>query len=76
MIRDRLIVGLRCKQSQLRLLREPDLDVKKIVDYCKSVELSKEHIKVLKPLEEEEVNAITKRASKKIKCSRCLYEHF
>lgn len=71
MVRDRLIIGINCKESQLRLLREPDLTIKKIVDYCKSVELSKQHVKVVN--HEEEVNFV--KNSRKYKCRRCLYEH-
>ncbi|XP_072390741.1 uncharacterized protein [Diabrotica undecimpunctata] len=47
MIRDQLIIGLTCNESQLRLLREQALTTEKILEYCKSIELSKEHIKVL-----------------------------
>lgn len=47
MIRDRLIVGIYDKQIQARLIREPDINTNKIIDYCKSVSLSKEHLKTL-----------------------------
>lgn len=47
MIRDRLIVGVHDKQIQARLLRETDITVKKIVDYCKSVKLSQDHVKTI-----------------------------
>lgn len=72
MIRDRMIIGLSDKESQLRLLREKDLTVDKIVEYCKSIELSKQHLKVLNP----EENTYAVRSSSKIKCKFCLYEHF
>lgn len=71
MIRDRLIVGINDKQIQARLIRENDIDVTKIMDYCKSIELSKQHIKALNP-EESEVHVVSKSSKK---CSRCLYEH-
>lgn len=74
MIRDRLIVGVYDKQIQARLLRETELDLKKIVEYCKSVNLSKEHLKTLNfEFKEEQVNVV--KAMEKIKCPRCLYEH-
>lgn len=73
MIRDRLIVGIHDKQVQARLIRESDIDVSKIVEYYKSVKLSKEHLKTLSP--EEDVNAVSK-FSRKITCPKCLYEHF
>lgn len=72
MIRDRLIIGIKDKESQLRLLREKDLTVNKVIEYCKSIELSKENMKYLKP--DEEVNML--RSSRKIKCKKCTYEHF
>lgn len=71
MIRDRMIIGLSDKESQLRLLREKDLTVDKIVEYCKSIELSKQHLKVLNP--EENIYAV--KSTAKIKCRFCLYEH-
>lgn len=56
MIKDRLIIGMKDKESQIRLLRETSLTVNKIIDYSKSIELSKLHIKILNP--EEDVNAV------------------
>nr|CAI5851190.1 unnamed protein product [Callosobruchus analis] len=72
MIRDRLIVGIYDKQTQARLLREPNLNVDKIVEYCKSIHLTKEHLKTLNAeSDEQQVNAV----NRKIQCSKCLYEH-
>ncbi|CAG9770657.1 unnamed protein product [Ceutorhynchus assimilis] len=68
MIRDGLIVGINCKESELRLLKETDLIIKKIVDDCKSIELSKQHVKVLS--KEEDVNLT------KYKCKKCQYEYY
>lgn len=64
-------MGLNNKQIQARLIRESDIDESQILDYCKSVTLSKEHLKTLNP--EDEVNAVR---GTKIKCNRCCYEHF
>lgn len=72
MIRDRLIVGINDKQIQARLIREQDIDVNKILEYCKSIELSKQHLKILNPDTVEEVHAVN-RSTKK--CMRCLYSH-
>lgn len=74
MLRDKLIIGLCDKQVQQRFIREPGMTVKKIIDFCKSVELSKQHIKILNP--EESVSVIRKPNERKlIKCHNCLYEH-
>ncbi|XP_050512940.1 uncharacterized protein LOC126888627 [Diabrotica virgifera virgifera] len=76
MIRDQLIIGLKCKESQLRLLREQTLTTEKILEYCsKSIELSKEHIKVL--TKEEDVDFVKQyKPLKKLLCKKCHYKHF
>ncbi|KAJ8971098.1 hypothetical protein NQ314_000880 [Rhamnusium bicolor] len=56
MIKDRVILGLNDKQVQQRLIRETNMTLEKTQEYCKSIELSKQHIKLLAP--EEEVNII------------------
>lgn len=77
MIRDRLIVGLRDKEVQSRLIRETDIDVSKIVDYCKSIKLSKEHLKTLHSEDtRQDITVDAVREQQKIKCNRCLYEHY
>lgn len=70
MIKDRVILGIRDKHIQQRLIREPDMSLLKIQEYCKSIEISKQHLKLLSP-EEEEVNAV----KIKHKCQRCGFEH-
>lgn len=47
------------------------MSVKHITDYCKSVELSKQHTKTLNPSNE----AFAVRELKNFKCRKCLYEH-
>ncbi|XP_072384513.1 uncharacterized protein [Diabrotica undecimpunctata] len=75
MIRDQLIIRLKCNESQLRLLGEQALTTEKILEYCKSIELSKEHIKVL--TKEEDVNFVKQyKPLKKLLCKKCCYEHF
>nr|CAI5834895.1 unnamed protein product [Callosobruchus analis] len=73
MVRVRLVMGLIDKQLQARLIRKLDLTVSKIMEYCKSVNLSKEYLKTLNP--EEEVYTVYKN-EQKIKCPKCLYEHY
>ncbi|KAJ8926562.1 hypothetical protein NQ314_021055 [Rhamnusium bicolor] len=77
MIRDRLIVGIQAKEIQARLIREDGFNVNKIVDYCKAITLSKEHLKTLNP--EQEVNAVKNMnyssATKPFNCRRCLQTH-
>lgn len=78
MIRDRLIVGIFDKHIQARLLRENELDVNKIMEYCKSIMLSKEHLRTLNSsdIKQESVDAVKSvKSFDNIKCSRCLYEH-
>ncbi|KAG5871914.1 hypothetical protein JTB14_022389, partial [Gonioctena quinquepunctata] len=77
MIRDRLILGINDKQIQARLIREPDITTTKIVDYCKSIALSKQHLKTLnqkKKFMPCERDVKTFQQEKKL-CGRCLYEH-
>lgn len=69
MIKDRVILGLKDKHVQQRLIRESDMTLTKIQEYCKSIELSKEHIKLLST--PEEVNVV----QTKFQCTRCGYEH-
>lgn len=58
MIGDTLILGINDKQIQARLIREPDITGAEIVQYCKSIILSKQHLKTRNP--EEEVDALRK----------------
>lgn len=48
LIRDRLVVGIRDKTVQERLLREPDLELNKALDFCRSTEVSKEQMEKIK----------------------------
>ncbi|XP_072400425.1 uncharacterized protein [Diabrotica undecimpunctata] len=69
MIRDQLIIGLKCNESQLRLLRKQALTTEKILEYCKSIELSKEHIKFL--TKEEDVNFVKQCPAFNKTCDSC-----
>lgn len=73
MIRDQLVLGIKDKDVQERILRESDLTVEKIIDFCKSIELSRKNIKLLTKQEQPqtEIHALVK----KINCQRCLSEH-
>lgn len=72
MIRDRIILGTNDKDIQQRLIREPNMTLEKIKDYCKSIELSKQHIKLLVPQQEDQINALGFRRKP---CRRCNYQH-
>ncbi|XP_030759442.1 uncharacterized protein LOC115884873 [Sitophilus oryzae] len=62
--------GLSNKQIQQRLIRENEMSLTKIQEYCKSIELSQQHIKLLSP-NEENINAV----EITFKCRRCGYKH-
>ncbi|XP_072400385.1 uncharacterized protein [Diabrotica undecimpunctata] len=70
MIKDRVVLGVHDKQVQQKLLREPDMTLQQIQDYCKSIEVTKQHIKLLADDDSTEVNVL-----RKIKCRRCDMEH-
>lgn len=42
LIRDRIVFGMKDKATQERLLREPNLDLGKAVNFCRAVEGSKQ----------------------------------
>ena len=47
LIRDRVVIGCSDPRVQERLLREPDLSLKKALDICRAAEATKEQIKTL-----------------------------
>lgn len=59
-IRDRLVAGIKDKEAQLRMIREKDLDINKTIEYCKSMEVSKENIKMLNPDEKQKQQIYTR----------------
>ncbi|KAK9686016.1 Myb/SANT-like DNA-binding domain [Popillia japonica] len=72
--RDRMVIGIYDKNIQQGLLRENDLTLEKIKDYCKSIELSKQHSKLLNP--QEEIRLVrSKTGQEKINCKKCGYNH-
>ncbi|XP_057191716.1 uncharacterized protein K02A2.6-like isoform X1 [Triplophysa rosa] len=90
LIRDRIVCGVSNDQIRARLLREPDLDLKKAIDICRASEITKKQIKALHEETEATVNKISKMkftkispeksatsstVSKKEKCTRCGYSH-
>ncbi|KAK9701412.1 hypothetical protein QE152_g30619 [Popillia japonica] len=70
MIRDRLILGISDSVIQQRLLRETDMTINKIIEYCKSIEITKQH-KLLEPTETQ-VDVMN---AGKFKCSKCNSNH-
>lgn len=47
MIRDRVVIGIRNRENQERLLRMPQLTLNKAIDVCRAGEISKSQVKVL-----------------------------
>ena len=45
LLRDRILIGIRCANTRKRLLQERNLDLKKCIDICKSTEASASHLK-------------------------------
>lgn len=76
MVRDKIVLGVSDKAVQERLLREDALDLSKAVKYCRVMELSKTHSKVLQA--EVTVIAIQTKRNKKTKdllCKVCGTKH-
>lgn len=59
MIRDRIVMGLQCRDIQERLLRTTDLSLQSCVDICRASEISKAQASMLQP--EMETEAISSR---------------
>lgn len=47
MIRDRIVLGISDKNLQERMLREPDLTMKKAAEFCRTAEASRKHVTAL-----------------------------
>lgn len=77
LIKDRIVCGIISNQVRERLLREPDLNLKKAVDICRAAEVSKAQMKSF--TEEEKVHAVKKKTvhtdkqfkSRTINCKYC-----
>ena len=48
MIRDRIVIGVRDKDSKLRLLKEDELDLNKALSICRSNEAASKQLKFMK----------------------------
>lgn len=67
-----MVIGIYDNNIQQRLLRENDLE--KIKHYCKSIEVSKQHAKLLNP--QKEIHILrSKTGLQKIDCKKCGYNH-
>ncbi|XP_029055276.2 uncharacterized protein K02A2.6-like, partial [Osmia bicornis bicornis] len=87
MIRDRIVMGTNDPGIQEKLLRVPDLDMQKAIDYCQAAEISKLQVKTFN---EKTVDSLQKKVSgsktkeekanpqnesSEFKCRRCLRWH-
>ncbi|XP_031334069.1 uncharacterized protein K02A2.6-like [Photinus pyralis] len=70
MIRDRIVMGIKNKIVQERLLREADITLQKTIDFCRASEVSKNQSKVL----QQEVDVSTVKQAT-LKCKYCGYKH-
>ena len=67
MIRDRIVIGVRDKDSKLRLLKEDELDLNKALSICRSNEAASKQLKFMKQEEiqtDEQVNAVDSQAKR------------
>ena len=67
MIRDRIVIGVRDKDSKLRLLKEDELDLNKALSICRSNEAASKQLKFMKQKEiqtDEQVNAMDSQAKR------------
>ena len=67
MIRDRIVIGVRDKDSKLRLLKEDELDLNKALSICRSNEAASKQLKFMKQEEiqtDEQVNAMDSQAKR------------
>lgn len=85
LIRDRLVLGIQDKGLQERLLREPELELKKALDTCRANEASKQQIEeikggmvvneVKKEKKKEQAGMGKSESSNSSKCTRCGFTH-
>ncbi|XP_050515084.1 uncharacterized protein LOC126890270 [Diabrotica virgifera virgifera] len=83
MIRDKLVLGIHDRQVQRHLLREPAMSLEKMQEYCRSIEVTMQHVELLNKTEEEPQEVLALRYGrpegrtnkKNEKCSRCAYAH-
>ncbi|XP_024889360.1 uncharacterized protein LOC112465838 [Temnothorax curvispinosus] len=86
MVRDRIVLGIKDKVLQERLLRVEDLNLQKAIDYCRAAEVSKDQAKSLQG-DKAEIDSIRKKvqqksskfkgkdAATKFDCRRCGTNH-
>lgn len=72
MVRDRIVLGIKDKVLQERLLSIEDLDLNKAIDYCKAAEVSKTPAK---NLQENKVEVDSKDKGEAENCKRCGTKH-
>ncbi|GLV48422.1 hypothetical protein CBL_20979 [Carabus blaptoides fortunei] len=83
LIRDKIIIGIKDKTLQERLLREENLMLSKVIDVCRVFELSKNEAKSLQNVNNVDViseigsgkSDELSNKSKRFKCTRCNREH-
>lgn len=77
MIRDKLVIGVSNKDLQSKLLQENDANSNKLIDICKSYELSVNHQQLLNA--EIDAIKINKKSNKNVpaefQCKKCGYSH-
>ena len=55
LIRDRIVIGCQEARLQERMLREPDLNLTKAIDFCRAAETTKEQVKQMQAKEQPSV---------------------
>ncbi|TGZ48699.1 Uncharacterized protein DBV15_12714 [Temnothorax longispinosus] len=71
MVRDRIVLGIKDKVLQERLLRVEDLNLQKAIDYCRAAEVSKVQAKSLQG-DKAEIDSIRKKVQQKSNSSFCI----
>ena len=71
LIRDRMVCGIRCDKSRSRLLKEPDLNLWKAIDICRTNEATSMQVKSFISTTTDEVIGIHRICSDRQSCDRC-----
>ncbi|XP_071056501.1 uncharacterized protein [Onthophagus taurus] len=82
LVRDRIILGIKERALQERMLRESAMDLEKAAELCRAHEASKRQVKVLKKCtnrcykkEYAKEGELDENMGKKFKCKKCATEH-
>ncbi|UYV84995.1 FAM91A1 [Cordylochernes scorpioides] len=84
LIRDRIVYGIQDKALQERLLREPNLTLLKVIEMCKTDEISKQQIKIMqnnqnicqiRKYEKKHSPKQNQESEKEFECQRCGKSH-